>query len=109
MVEVARPAVNASSHSLHLNEATSGLCSRSVSGLELKSARERQDESAAAGAEPKMKFVGKHSKDKIVSVYLQKRTIYENEKDHKVETLSGLVRVSQLHAERILEKDHGIY
>lgn len=97
MVELAKP--NVSSHELHMNQ-SHDFCSRTVSKLDLK-----QDESTGAD---RMKFVGKHSKDKMLSVYLQKRTIYEAEKDHKVEALSGLVRVSQYHAERILEKDHGM-
>lgn len=59
------------------------------------------------GATERLKFVGKHSKDKTLAIYLQKRSIFEYEKDFKVENLLGVVRVSQLQADRIVEKDQG--
>lgn len=59
------------------------------------------------GTTERLKFVGKHSKDKALAIYLQKRTIYEYEKDFKVENLLGVVRVNQIQADRIVEKDQG--
>lgn len=55
----------------------------------------------------RLKFVGKHSKDRALAVYLQKRSINEYERDSKVESLLGVVRVGQLQADRILEADQG--
>lgn len=59
------------------------------------------------GASERLKFVGKHSKDKVLAIYLLKRMICEVEMDFKVENLHGVVRVSQFQAERIIEKDQG--
>lgn len=60
---------------------------------------------AGNGTTERLKFVGKHSKDKVLSIYLQKRNIYEFEKDFKVENLHGVVRLSQFQADRLIEKD----
>lgn len=60
-----------------------------------------------ANGSERLKLVGKHSKDKNISIYVQKRTIYEYEKSGKVESLSGVLRINQLLAERMLEKDQG--
>lgn len=62
---------------------------------------------AGNGTTERLKFVGKHSKDKVLSIYLQKRNIYEFEKDFKVENLHGVVRLSQFQADRLIEKDQG--
>lgn len=60
-----------------------------------------------ANGSERLKLVGKHSKDKNISIYVQKRTIYEYEKEGRVEALSGVLRINQFFAERLLEKDQG--
>lgn len=92
---------NASNQSLYMSTGAMSGHSASIHDLNYKLKTQN-------GSTERLKFVGKHSKDKVLAVYLQKRTICEYEKDFKVENLLGVVRVSQHNAYRIVEKDQGM-
>ena len=99
MVELSHPQ-QASNQSLYMSTGAGYSHSASIHDLNYKLRTQ-------TGASERLKFVGKHSKDKLLAVYLQKRTVYECERDHKVENLLGVVRVSQYNADRIVEKGQG--
>lgn len=101
MVELSQ-AQNTSNQSLYMSSGGLGNYSHSTSIHDLNYKLRTQ-----AGGSERLKFVGKHSKDKVLAVYLQKRTVYELEKEHKMENLLGVVRVSQHNADRIVEKGQG--
>lgn len=54
---------------------------------------------------PKTRFVGKHSKDQKLSVFIQKRNINECQQSGQVEEIMGLVRVSPDAYSSILQKE----
>lgn len=95
------PSRNASNQSLYMSAGEMGGQSSSIHDLSYKI------KDGNNSATERLKFVGKHGKDKVLSIYVQKRTIIEYEKDHKVENILGVLKVSQIQADRILERDQG--
>lgn len=58
-------------------------------------------------APSKTRFVGKHSKDQKLSIFIQKRNINECLRSGRVEEIMGLVRVSPEAYSSILQKESG--
>lgn len=67
--------------------------------------KSEQNQLTTANNPPKTRFVGKHSKDQKLSVFIQKRNINECQQSGQVEEIMGLVRVSPDAYSSILQKE----
>lgn len=96
------PTASAESHSQHHFPWTETTGSNSNNGHCGAVAKPSHTAAAAAAAPPppptttenKTRFVGKHSKDQKLSIFIQKRNINEHQASGEVEEILGLVRIS---------------
>lgn len=94
------PTASAESHSQHHFPWTETTGSNSNNGHCGAVAKPSHTAAAAAPPPPptttenKTRFVGKHSKDQKLSIFIQKRNINEHQASGEVEEILGLVRIS---------------